>query len=76
MAEKLGKKVICDRCGKDIFLAFVGTKSFDGNYTKTQEFEKLPDDWSFSHDLNMRLCGTCSRKLKDLLDFFKTGDPL
>lgn len=74
MAEAIGKRITCDRCGKSIFLAFVGVKAFDGGYTRHNEFEPAPDDWHYSSELQMRLCDTCYATFKELLNEFKNGD--
>lgn len=73
MAEKLGKKVICDRCGKHIFLEYICAKSLDGGFTRVKDFEPIPDDWLHSFDLNMRLCNECTNEFKAMLERFKKG---
>lgn len=48
MAEMNGKLLICDRCGKQIFLRTTGEGETDGGYTRWNKFEPAPDGWDLA----------------------------
>ena len=45
MSEKVGKLVICDRCGQQIFLKYLKTEFLSGGYDYVNHFEKMPEGW-------------------------------
>lgn len=69
MAEHLGKMIECDRCGKTHFLYYTGTETFDGGYTKVDQFNKNPDGWEYHSDTGL-LCDECAKAYQELLDEF------
>ena len=73
MAEFCGKMVICDRCGKSIFLKTTGEGETDGGYTRWNNFEPLPNDWGYSRDCEniARLCPTCNREYREVIQRFE-----
>lgn len=56
----------CDRCGNSIFLKYIGTGEADGGYTRWDQFEPLPKDWS-KHTGFGCLCPDCTSLLKKIL---------
>lgn len=69
MAEKVGKMLICDRCGKTVFLECTGEGETDGGYTRWNKFEAAPDGWSYHLDIG-RLCPDCNALYEDLIKSF------
>ena len=69
MAERLGKMIECDRCGKSYFLNYTGTDTLDGGYTKVDQFNKRPDGWEYHSDTGL-LCDECEKLYQELLDEF------
>lgn len=65
----IGKKYICDRCKKETFVRYIGTKEMDGGWTQIQNFEK-PEDWTLEHDIG-NLCPDCSKAYKEMIESFK-----
>lgn len=45
MAEKLGKRLICNRCGNEVFLECIGEAEADGGFTRWNKFEEAPEGW-------------------------------
>lgn len=69
MAERLGKMIECDRCGKSHFLNCAGTDTRDGGFTKYTLFDKMPDGWKNHFDIGL-LCDECEKLYQELLDEF------
>ena len=69
MAEKKGKLVSCDRCGKEIFLECAGEGEADGGYTRWNKFEDFPNGWDWHNDTG-RLCPSCNKLYKEMLEHF------
>lgn len=59
MSERKGKLVSCDRCGREIFLKYIGKGEADGGYTIWDRFENLPDDWMYTSQIGT-LCPHCA----------------
>ena len=72
MKEQIGKICCCDRCGKEIFLKYIGTESFAGGFARESYFDKFPPTWKhYSLDgESYRLCDECSSALDEFLDDF------
>lgn len=81
MAEVKGKKVFCDRCGKEIFLKTTGDGETDGGFTRWNEFEPMPVGWQHvtvpgtekytngnRHDKWLLTCPDCSQLWFELLN--------
>lgn len=74
MSETIGKRIECDRCGKTLFLKYIGTKEFDGGFTKVSEFEQKPETWVYHTDIGL-LCHECEQVYQNLLhEFFFDGE--
>lgn len=69
MSETIGKRIECDRCGKTLFLKYIGTKEFDGGFTKVSEFEPKPEAWVYHTDIGL-LCYECEQVYQNLLNEF------
>lgn len=69
MAERLGKMIECDRCGKSHFLDYTGTDARDGGFTIYALFDKIPDGWKNHSDIGL-LCDECEKLYQELLDEF------
>lgn len=72
MTERLGKSITCDRCGKVVFLEYIGSDTFDGGYTNLKRFETRPEGWS-RHAETGDLCDECSKAYEELLQEFFEG---
>ena len=69
MAEQVGKMVMCDRCGEQVFLKHVRTESLDGGYAKVDHFEPKPAGWGWQPQTGT-LCKDCQRQYDELLSAF------
>lgn len=69
MSEKVGKLLICDRCGKQVFLNYIRTEAFDGGYSKVDYFEKNPEGWKQDWGVGM-LCPECRSEYESLIEKF------
>lgn len=70
MAERLGKMIECDRCGKTHFLDYTGTKSYYGtNVEHFTHFANKPDGWKDHIEIGL-LCDECEKAYQELLDEF------
>lgn len=71
--EANGRMLQCDRCGKTLFLKWIGEDVFDGGYTRRDKFEAPPEGWEcvnryfHKHDLR-KLCPDCSKEYEAVLD--------
>lgn len=45
MSRKEGKLIVCERCGKQIFLEKLGEKALDGGYTTVEKYAEKPKGW-------------------------------
>lgn len=72
MAEIIGKKWICERCKKEVFLKCIDEKSLDGGFTKEYKFEKLPDGWGreIVGFKSTEFCPECRKEFKRLCGSF------
>lgn len=79
MAERKGKLLDCDRCGKSTFLKLIGEGEADGGFTRWDKFERMPEGWGFidtnnSMDRIALLCDNCSKEyMKMFKEFMKNG---
>ena len=49
MSEIIGKRVICDRCKKEVFLKFIGEGDFtNADIASRKNFDRLPVGWHSS----------------------------
>lgn len=70
MAEINGKMLICDICGKSIFLKHTGThhEAQYGGFGSYEEYEKPPEGWDYSpivFDGVKNVCPNCSAPLNE-----------
>ena len=76
MSKQKGMPVTCHRCGTTVFLKYKKTDTFDGGFTKTEDFEEKPEGWTCKfqdEDGNgyVDLCPKCSETfMKLLFDFY------
>lgn len=59
MSEAKGKLKTCDRCGKSIFLKYIGQGVLDGGFTRFDKYEELPETWLWTSQIGT-LCDECS----------------
>ena len=69
MSEQCGKLVVCDRCGKNVFLKCIGEEETDGGYTKLNEFEEAPNGWRYCYNTGL-LCPECNEEYVDIVEKF------
>lgn len=72
MNEQIGKICRCDRCDNEIFLKYISTETFDGEFAKENYFDSYPLTWklySFG-GTRYRLCDKCSSLLDTFLEDF------
>lgn len=70
MGEKLGKLIICDRCGEMKFLQYTGKTELDGGFTRVNHFEGMPDGWNWhNHQIGL-LCPNCNAEYTEFLERF------
>lgn len=79
--EKKGKKLICDRCGEEIFLERLQDDTTDDGYAIFENYESKPEGWktvyrSISGTDLANLCPTCGSIFEDVLKHFWEGDCL
>lgn len=79
--EKKGKKLICDRCGEEIFLERLTDTTTDDGYAIFENYESKPEGWkmvyrSMSDTDTTHLCPTCAGIFEDVLNNFWRGDAL
>lgn len=72
MGTQIGKLVICDRCGKQIFLKNIGTKYLSGGFEEYPQYEEMPNDWEYCSEIGY-LCGECNKLYKQTIDSFMKG---
>lgn len=63
-----GRRLVCDRCGREEFLKKLGEKLTDGGFTKCDEYEKYPEDWDKVHGKD--LCPVCNDKYTRMIERF------
>lgn len=74
MSKQKGELVVCDRCGKELFLKYIGEKELDGGFSRSDRFEPLPNDWLDVYEIGY-LCPHCTNTFKDLIhDFMSAYD--
>lgn len=70
MSSTEGKTLTCDLCGKSVFLKYVGTKDFDGGFTRVREYEDRPDGWTRYSVPKIALgdlCPECAEQIQNAL---------
>ena len=73
MSEVKGKLVCCDRCGREIFLKYLGKGDADGGYTTWDIFEKLPENWLYMTECGT-LCYRCAGIFRSFIHNFMDGN--
>lgn len=66
MSEIVGKQVICNRCGHEIFLKLTARSSAG------DEYEKLPEGWLYDGHFG-DLCPSCAYDFKYFVSSFMNG---
>lgn len=81
MAEVRGKLMVCDRCGKEIFLKCTGEGETDGGFTRWSKFEDEPPGWKAPY-LHIggeallgvgQLCPECNQEYQNIVENFKSA---
>ena len=70
MSEVEGKNLVCDVCGRTVFLKYVKTEEYDGGFTKVRRYEDKPDGWQTWHVANVihsTLCPSCNERMQEAL---------
>lgn len=73
MSEQCGKLITCDRCGKTLFLKYIGEGETDGGYTRWNKFEDAPDGWEYHCDIG-RLCPECNEEYVSVIERFMRAE--
>lgn len=72
MAKIEGRQLICDRCGKSIFLNLLGSVTRDGGFSVDRNYEKA-EGWEWISHFG-DLCPDCVARWKFISDdFMRTG---
>ena len=71
--EQCGKLITCDRCGKNLFLKYIGEGETDGGYTRWNKFEDPPNGWEYRCDIG-RLCPECNNAYVSMIDRFMRAE--
>lgn len=80
MSSQNGKRVVCDRCGEQVFVKTIGDGEMDGGFTRWNKFDPLPNGWGYHKGKDM--CPACSSAWNKIesafmnqeLNFFKKAD--
>lgn len=68
MSEVEGKNLVCDVCGRTVFLKYVKTEEYDGGFTKIRRYEDKPDGWGSMLVWKYRtLCPSCNERMQEAL---------
>ncbi len=65
MAENRGLRIICDRCGKKIFLLTINANTID------EITQRKPEGWTVTHEGD--LCPVCAEEYSKLREAFMDG---
>lgn len=68
MSEIEGKVRVCDVCGDEVFLKYLGTDEYDGGFTKVRKHETA-DGWHNirAFGVNGDVCPSCYNYLSDVV---------
>lgn len=69
MSEKVGQKLKCDRCGKEVFLERIDTKEFDGGFGRKDVYQNPPAGWIYKNGVG-DLCPECGQMFNTMLNEF------
>lgn len=66
MATIEGENLVCDVCGRTVFLKYIETKEYDGGFTHLRHYEDKPEGWTYTHLLKrtVDLCPSCAERIK------------
>lgn len=74
---EIGKRITCQICGKQIFLAQTGYSNIDAarddRHSFLDNFEPIPEGWEIKHDLGGWLCPSCTENYTCMLKKFKSN---
>lgn len=69
MSEVEGKNLVCDVCGRTVFLKYVKTDEYDGGFTKIRRYEDKPAGWNSMLVWKYRtLCPSCAERIGAAID--------
>ena len=75
MAEEKGKLLTCDRCGRSIFLKYIGKgEVYDSRHSNDywDKFEPMPDTWLYETAIGY-LCDDCAYLFRQWVTEFTYG---
>lgn len=75
MAGKIGKMVICDRCGDSVFLECIGEGETDDGCTRWNKYEAAPEGWVFHLDIG-DLCPKCNLLRTNIIKGFMNKESI
>ena len=66
MATIEGENLVCDVCGRTVFLKYIETKEYDGGYTMVRVYEEKPEGWTYTHlfKRTVDLCPSCAERIR------------
>lgn len=69
--REVGKLVKCDNCKQWVFLKRLDDIVMDGGYSRSENYEKLPDGWERADvvDKHADLCPECARTLRSVIGY-------
>ena len=76
MSSRIGKILVCDRCGKEEFLLAIGDVVLDGGFTRVNQFKKPAGQWKavvWGRVAKKDLCPRCCVEYDKLVDDFMEG---
>lgn len=71
MAEFEGKNLVCDLCGRSVFLKYIGEGESDGGFTKWRKYEEKPKGWSSMSCVRFifpNVCPSCAERIEDAIE--------
>lgn len=70
MSDERGLLKTCDRCGRQVFLKYIGENVTDGGYTRWDKFEDAPTGWNIVKGVGC-VCPECWKEYTELIDLYK-----
>lgn len=77
MAQEKGKLLTCNRCGKSVFLKFLGMEPQEWS-KPTEQYATAPDGWANAVSLgrDIDLCPECTEEWVELQTRFMKKPPI
>lgn len=73
---EIGKRITCQICGNQIFLAQTGYNTMDAanndRHSLYDIFEPVPEGWNINHNLGGWVCSFCNVKFSRIIEKFKS----